>query len=179
MKYRNRIVGMLMALGLLMLAPRLAAGSDEEGKAFDKRFVKEAYQWSAAMNDISRLALDHSNSEGVKHYAEKVIDGQKKLIDELREIAERHDYHTTEDLTDHQRETRDRIAKLHFDDFDVEYMSEQRADEQSMVDLFEQARKQCVDENLRSFADRKLPALKEFRDNADELYKKIKDKKRD
>jgi predicted outer membrane protein len=60
----------------------------------------------------------------------------------------------------------------------VEYMSDQREDQAAMVDLFEQARKQCVDENLRSFADRKLPALKDFRDNAEELYKKVKEKKR-
>ncbi|HMB96811.1 MAG TPA: DUF4142 domain-containing protein, partial [Tepidisphaeraceae bacterium] len=145
---------------------------------FDKRFVKEASEWSMSMVNVGRLAKDHSNSEGVKHYAEKVIDGDKKLMDELAEIAKRHDYHLADDMTVKQRETKRRLESLRDTDFDVEYMSDQREDQAAMVDLFEQARKQCVDENLRSFADRKLPALKDFRDNAEELYKKVKEKKR-
>jgi predicted outer membrane protein len=178
MKFRKHFVWALLALGLATVAPRFAAGDDADRFAFDKRFVKEASQWSATMNQIDRLAFDHSNSDGVKHYADKVLDGQKKLMDELRPIAERHDYHTTEELTPEQHDKLRHLSELHDTDFDVQYMSEQRDDQQAMIDLFEEARKTCVDDNLRSFADRKLPALKEFRDNADELYKKVKDKQR-
>jgi len=177
MNRRFSYVCVLIGIVLAVVSPRFVRAEDDS-KAFDKRFVKEASEWAMTMDSISRLAKENSRSDGVKHYAEVVLDGQKKLVDELREIAKRHDYHLSDDMTEHQRETKRRLEHLHDDDFDVEYMSEQRVDEQAMVDLFEKARKECVDENLRGFADRKLPAVKDFRDNAEELYKKVKDKRR-
>jgi predicted outer membrane protein len=179
MKFWKSYTWALLAVGLAMAAPRFAAGDDDVRTAFDKRFVKEASEWAMAMNDISRLAKTNSNSDGVHHYADVLIDGQEKLLDELHTIAARHDYHLADEMTEHQRETKRRLEHLHDTDFDVEYMSEQRVDQQSMVDLFEEARKECLDDNLRSFADRKLPAIKEYRDSAEDMYRKVKDKKRD
>jgi putative membrane protein len=167
----------LLALTIAAISPRFVRGEDDS-KAFDKRFVKEASEWGMAMDNISRLAKENTHNEGVWHYAEVMMDGERKMVDELRDMAAHHDYHLASDMNDHQRETKRRLDKLHGADFDVEYMSEQRVDQQAMVDLFEKARKECVDENLRQFADRKLPGVKAFRDNAEELYKKVKDERR-
>jgi predicted outer membrane protein len=178
MNQRKTFGRVLLVVALAMIAPQLASGDDADRFAFDKRFVKEAGEWAMANNQVSRLAFDHSHSDGVKHYAEKVIDGQKKLLDELHDIAAHHDYHIPDEMTPEQRDKMHHLEQLQNTDFDVQYMSDQRIDERAMYDLFDEARKTCKDDNLRDFAARKLPALADFRDNAEELYKKVKDKER-
>jgi putative membrane protein len=177
MKQGKILVGILFALALAMIAPQFVRGEDDS-KAFDKRFVKEASEWGMAMDNVSRLVKENTHNEKVWHYGESMMDGERKMVDELRDIASHHDYHLADDMTVKQRETKRRLEKLHGADFDVEYMSEQRVDQQAMVDLFEQARKECVDDNLRKFADRKLPAIKQYRDAAEDLYKEVKDERR-
>ncbi len=153
-------------------------GSDEEKSAFDKRFIKEAAQYSYAENEISRLAREQSRSDGVKHYAEIIIGGHKKLLDELHDIARDHNYTLSDDLTDKQKDTKDRLSKLEGTDFDVQYMSSEVQDHEAIVALFERGSKECQDKDLREFADRRLPALRGHLDNARELYKKVKNKER-
>jgi len=170
-------VAVAFALFMSPLAARAAAAAAED-KAFDKRFIKEAAQFSYAENEISRLARDKSNSDGVKHFAEIVIGGQKKLLEELKDVADKHDYHLTDELTDKQKETKSRLARLEGTDFDVQYLSSSIEDHKAMIDLFERASKECEDENLRKFADRKLPMLHEHLTNAEELYRKVKSKER-
>jgi putative membrane protein len=169
-------VTVVLALFMSPLALRTAAAAED--KAFDKRFIKEAAQYSYAENELSRLARDKSNSDGVKHFAEIVIGGQKKLLDELKDVADKHDYHLSDDLTDKQRETKSRLARLDGTNFDVQYLSSSIEDHKAMIDLFERGAKESEDENLRKFADRKLPMLHEHLANAEELYRKVKAKDR-
>lgn len=168
----------LMVCGLIVLPHSALRADEDDRKAFDKRFVKEAAEYSRAENDISRLAREQSHSEGVKHYAELMIGGHKKLLNELQEIAQTHHYTLPDELTGKQKDVLEKLRKLHDTDFDVQYMGEQVEDQQALVELFDKASKECVDDNLREFAARKLPMLREHLENARELYKKVKNKER-
>ena len=168
---------MLLAFTFAAVSPRFVRGEDDS-KAFDKRFVKEASEWGMAMDNIARLVKENTHNERVWHYGESMMDGERKMVDELRDIASHHDYHLSDDMNAHQRETERGWKNCTAQDFDVEFMSEQRVDQQAMVDLFEKARKECVDENLRKFADRKLPAVKQYHDAAEDLYRQVKDERR-
>jgi len=175
------IAAIVALLSMFVIAPatvRAADPRDDDKLAFDKRFVKEAAEFSMCENEISRLAKEQSNSDGVKHYAELMIGGHKKLLEELRDAAHCHEYHIPDAMTDKQRDTYDRLKRLKNTDFDVEYMSGQVQDQQNLVELFERAAKECQDKSLREFADRKVPMLKEHLDNAKELYRKVKAKER-
>jgi len=175
---RSALFVSLVALGLAFAGRAGVAAAADEDKAFDKRFVKEASQYLYAENEITRLAADKSNSDGVKHYAQTVLGGNKKLIDELRDVAHDHKYTVSEDLTEKQRDTVDRLRKLEGTNFDVQYMSNEVEDHKALVDLFERASKDCQDDAMRKFAERKLPPLKDHLANAQELYRKVKDKDR-
>ena len=178
MNHRTSWLTAAVAVVLALLMSPLAARAAADDKAFDKRFIKEAAQYSYAENELSRLAREKSNSDGVKHFAEIIIGGQKKLIEELKDIADKHDYHLSDDLTDKQRETKSRLARLDGTNFDVQYLSSSIEDHKAMIDLFERGAKESEDDNLRKFADRKLPMLHEHLANAEELYRKVKAKDR-
>ncbi len=177
----NRLALSAAFLALLImpqLVSRASAAQPAEEKPFDKRFVKDASQYSIVEDDICRLPRDHSGSDGVKHFGELVLGGQKKLIDELGVIAKGHDYKLSDEFTAKQKDTMQRLRKLEGTNFDVEFMSNEVQDQQAFVELFEDASKKCKDKNLCEFADRKLPMLREHQQNAVELYKKVKNKER-
>jgi predicted outer membrane protein len=177
MKYGNRVVLMVLALGLV-IAPKFAAGDDEK-KEFNKQFVWDAHQWSLALTRMSELASDHAHDERVKDYAHKVIEGQKKIRDELHDIAEQHGWHMGDDLTDSQHESVERLRKLHGYDFDIEYLNDQRDDVQLMIDLFGRGHQECTEEILRTFAGHKIPGLRKYHDDAEDLYRMLKEKGHD
>jgi len=173
-KRSTLIIAAFIAAGFAFTAARAA----DEDKAFDKRFVKEASQYLYAENEISRLAERQSNSDGVKHFASTILGGNKKMIDELRDVAHDRNYHISEELTDKQRDTMDRLRRLEGTNFDVQYMSNEVEDHKALVELFERASKECQDDALRKFADRKVSPLRDHLANAEELYRKVKSKDR-
>lgn len=143
---------------------------------YDERFVREVGESLRAENQISRLARDNSHSDGVQHYAELSIGGQEKLLEELKDIAERHHYKFPEGMSSKQRDAYEHLKDLRSEQFDMEYMSGQVEDQKALVDMFEKAKDQAEEKNIREFADRKLASIKEHEQNAEELYRKVKHK---
>lgn len=163
-----------MLLAATVLAVPMFARADE--KEYDERFVREAGESLRAENQISRLARENSHSDGVKHYAELSIGGQEKLLDELKDIAERHHYKFPEGMSSKQRDAYEHLKDLRSEQFDVEYMSAQVEDQKSLVEMFEKAKDHADEKNIREFAERKLDSLREHEQNAEELYRKVKHK---
>ena len=169
---------MLVPIGIaavLALSPLLARAAEE---AFDKRFLRDAYQNLAVENEITRLAREHSRSEGVKHYAELQIGGNRKMMEEVADLAKDHDVKLSDEMSEKQRDALEHLRKLDGQDFDIQYMSMEREDQKSLVDTFDRASKECKDQNVREFARHKLAPLQEHLANAEELYRKIKNKER-
>jgi predicted outer membrane protein len=73
---------------------------------------------------------------------------------------------------DHQK-MMNKMGKLSGADFDREYMKQQVADHDKAVSLFEKQSKNGKDSELRSFADRTLPTLKEHQQTARDLNSRV------
>jgi predicted outer membrane protein len=179
MKGRSKLVwAPLLALGLALFAPRFAAG-DADSRPMNRRFLEDAYQWTIAITEMSKLAHDRSNGDTIRRYAEKILAVQEGMREEIRGVAEHHDIHLRDDLNQTQHDMVDHLRGLHGYAFDRDYTAEQRGDLQLMIDLFKQAHEQCTEEGLRTFAGEKLPELRQYHDDAEELYQKVKEKGHD
>jgi putative membrane protein len=71
------------------------------------------------------------------------------------------------------RKMMDKMAKLSGPEFDREYMRHQVADHDKAVALFEKQAKNGKDSELKAFAERTLPTLKEHQQLARELNSKV------
>jgi putative membrane protein len=174
--YLSIAAALALVLAMSSLPARVAAADSDKPSVSDKEFLQQAYQNLYIENEITRLARERSRSEGVKHYAELQIGGNRKMIDEIRDFAHKHNIPLDEDMSRKQRHQYDKFSKLEGQEFDEQYMANEVEDQRSLYELFGNASKEARDPDLREFAKDKAQVLREHLSNAEELYRKVKAK---
>jgi putative membrane protein len=157
----------------LLAAPSQAA---DDTKDFDSVFIKDSAQRVLGEIELSRLVDAHSHSDGVKHYADLQVKHYRDLLEEMRKVAADKNVKLPTDLSDHQQDAKKRLEAAKSTEFDLQYLSDQLDEQQSLIDLFTRASKDCQDRKLRDLASRNIDDLKARHANAKELYGKIKEK---
>jgi putative membrane protein len=148
----------------------------ERENGFDSTFVKDAAQRLLGEIELSRMVDERSNSEGVKHYAALQIKEYRDILDTMRRVGDKENIKTPDEMSDRQRDSVKRLKEVTSTEFDLQYMSGQLDEQQSLINLFSRAAKDCQDHELRAFAAKTLPDLQARYDNARSLYRKIKEK---
>jgi putative membrane protein len=148
----------------------------ERETGFDSTFVKDAAQRLLGEIELSRMVDSRSNSDGVKHYASLQINEYRDILATMRKVGDAENIKTPDEMSDRQRDSMKRLKEVTSTEFDLQYMSGQLDEQQSLINLFTRAAKDCDDHELRAFAAKTLPELQARYDNARSLYRKIKDK---
>ena len=169
----------LIAIALLMtLAPAALGQRDDKqgrfGKA-DEQFLRDALQGVQVQASISRLARERSDNEHVQRFGDEIVGALNKLEADLRTRAESHGVDVSDKANKGQKRTDERLSKLRGGDFDVQFMSEQVATLESLVNMFEREVKLGENPGLKEFAERKGQDLKERLERAKDLYKNVKE----
>jgi len=152
-----------------------ASARDDKVKApeSDQDFVNKASASDMAEINVSRIAVKSAKDDGVRKFAQKMIDDHSKTSKEMLEMVNKKRM-TAPDRMDAEH---DKIAKklvsLSGSDFDKEYVDGQVKDHEMAVALFEAQSKDGKDEDLRAFAKKHLPHLREHLEMAQDLQKKL------
>lgn len=137
----------------------------------DTDFAVKAADAGLAEVQLGELALQKASAQSVKDFARKMIDDHKKANDELKAIADRKGITLPpapgKDHVDHLQKMQDKSGA----EFDRDYISMMVDDHAKVVDLFEKAANDAEDTDLKSFAAKTLPVLKQHHEEA----KRIKD----
>jgi putative membrane protein len=153
-----------------------AKRDDERENGFDSTFVKDAAQRLLGEIELSRMVDERSNSEGVKHYAALQIKEYRDILDTMRRVGAKENIKTPDEMSDRQRDSVKRLKEVTSTNFDLQYMSGQLDEQQSLINLFTRAARDCDDHELKAFAAKTVPDLQARYDNARSLYRKIKEK---
>jgi putative membrane protein len=164
----------LAAVTLLVVSLTAIAADDK--KEFDSVFIKDSAQRIQGELELSRLVDSHSRSDGVKHYADLQIKHYRDLLDEIRKLADEQSVKLPTDIGDHQKDSKKRLEEAKSTEFDLQYLSDQLDEQQTLIDLFTRGSKDCQEKKLRDFASKNINDLKDRLANAKELYGKIKEK---
>jgi putative membrane protein len=141
----------------------------------DAKFMMTAYEDGEAEIALADLAVTKSESADVKAFANKIKTDHKQADGELQELAGKKNMTLAETpsptaQTD-ERKTTDRLQKLSGADFDRAYANTMVGDHRKAVTEFEKASK-STDPDVREFADKTLPVLKDHLQRAENLQKK-------
>jgi putative membrane protein len=171
---------MLLSLAMILALAPAALAQDRDRDAgrlgeADRQFLRDALQGVMIQADISRLARERSDNEHVQRFAEEIVGGLNKLEDDLRARAESHNIDVGSKANRGQKRTDERLSKLKGGDFDVQFMSEQVATLESLVNMFDREVKKGESESLKEFAQRKGDDLRERLERARALYKDVKE----
>jgi len=158
-------------VALLILAP--AGAREDDIKGGDAGFVEKASAAGLAEVNAGRLAAKHASSPEVKEFAEKMVKDHTKANKELISLANKRGFKVARTMDERHKEMSEKMMKLSGAEFDRTYMTSQVKDHEMAVDLFEKQSKSGRDEELKAWAAKTLPDLKEHLKMAKEIKEKV------
>ncbi len=163
----------------------------------DKKFIMEAAHGGIMEVELAKLAVEKASSDEVKQFAQRLVDDHTKANDELMQLASQKgitlasdhqaamshaDQSTTSGSSsadkDHKammkgHAMKDKLSKYSGADFDREYMSMMVKDHTKDVKEFESASNKAKDADLKAWAAKTLPTLREHLQMARDINGKV------
>lgn len=136
------------------------------GQMAPQDFVDKAASGGMFEVQSSELAMDRSQNQSVKDFAQKMIDDHTKANDELKSIAESKSLTVPAEIAGPPAQHMEAVQAAEGDDFDKTYMQHQMQAHQETIDLFEAEAQNGQDAELQAFAEKTLPTLKEHAEMA-------------
>lgn len=149
-----------LALGLTVPA---SADEKKDERGGDEKFIKEATASGLAEVNLSRFAVKLAMRQEVREFAQHMIDDHTKANTELLTLVNRKGLGraAADGMKPEHQELANRLAKLKGEEFDRVYMKQMVKDHEDAVKLFERQAKDGKDADLKAFADKTLPTLKD------------------
>jgi putative membrane protein len=108
------------------------------GPAMDKEFVKKALEGSMAEVQMGQLALQKSNDDQVKQFAQRMVDDHGKMVEQMKPAAEQMGVKVPEGPSKSQMKSMDKMKALSGDAFDQAYIKDMVKDHKKDDSEFKQ-----------------------------------------
>jgi len=150
-----------------------ASQTAEDAAQPEASFVATAHADGEAEIALADLAATRSQSAGVKALASKIKSDHQQAGEQLKQLAAQKNVTLSSTLSPAHKNTMNRLGKLSGAAFDRAYVSAMVTDHQKAIAEFTKTGK-GADADIKAFAARTLPALREHLRHAQELQKKGK-----
>jgi len=155
-----------------LTAAALPAFGQKDDKLADKDFVAQAASGGQFEVKSSQLALQKSTNTDLKTFASQMVNDHSKANQELMTLASRKGWAIPQAMDAEHTEMLNRLGKMQSTDFDKAYGDIQLKEHEKAVALFGQAAKDAQDNDLKAWAARTLPALREHLQMAQRIFRK-------
>ncbi len=127
----------------------------------DRDFIAKALDSGVAEVKMGQLAERLADSEKVKDFGRMMVKDHNKANDQLMDLAKARKLAVVSDMKKEALAIYNRMSKLDKKEFDRSYMKQMVEDHKKAVSLFEKAAKEARDANVKKFAAKTLPHLRE------------------
>jgi putative membrane protein len=127
----------------------------------DAHFVMQAAEGGMMEVAKGKLAAQKGSHEGVKQLGQRMVDDHTKANDELKSIANGKNITLPGEPKPPMQAALAKLEKLDGAAFDRAYVDDQVRDHEKTIALFEREAKGGKDAELKAFAEKTLPTLKE------------------
>lgn len=128
------------------------ASAMNAGPAMDKSFVKKALEGNAAEVQMGQLALQKSNDDQVKQFAQRMVDDHGKMQDQLKPVAEQMGVKVPEGPSKGQMKKMEKMKTLSGDAFDQAYIKDMVKDHKSDASEFKEEAQSTQNAQLKQLA---------------------------
>jgi putative membrane protein len=129
--------------------------------SMDKKFVMEAAMGGMAEVELGRLATERGMSDEVKQFGQRMVDDHSKANEELMQVASAKGMTLPTTLDAKHQAMVDKMSKMSGAAFDKAYKQEMLKDHRKDVASFEREAGKGMDAEVKGFAAKTLPTLKE------------------
>jgi putative membrane protein len=121
--------------------------------------------------ESSQLALEKSQNDNIKKFAQRMVDDHTKTGEKMKEVLSSTDLKVkpADKLDNKHQKMLDKLKSASNDNFDRQYVSIQNEAHREAVDLFDSYSKSGKDARLKGFASETLPTLKEHLEHVEQL----------
>lgn len=140
----------------------------------DRKFLNEAAASGLAEVKLGQLATKQAANEDVKKFGQRMIDDHSRMNSDLTKLAQPKGVTPPQTLDKKYQEKIDKLSKRGGAEFDKAYMDEMVDEHQHDVDSFEKAARDAKDADVKGFAARTLPMLREHLTSAKDIQSRIK-----
>jgi putative membrane protein len=137
------------------------AGTKEKLSHADKEFIEDAAKGGMFEVQSGKLAEQKAKDEAVKSFAQRIVQDHTKANDELQQIAQAKGVKMPDKEKWMQRHEMSKLQKLTGADFDREYAQHSVKDHEKDIKDFEKAASKVKDPDLKAWAEKQLPVLRE------------------
>jgi putative membrane protein len=148
-----------VAVALIALA--VPAAAQVQLNQADREFVNKAAIGNVAEVELGRVAVQRAARPSVKSFGERMVTDHGRAGAELTTLARSKGMDVSNTLDVSHTAMRDRLSGLSGADFDRAYMSEMVRDHTEDVAAFERAAQTAADADVKAYAERSLPMLRE------------------
>ncbi len=139
----------------------------------DRAFVKRATMDGIAEVELGKLAADKASSDDVKTFAKQMVDDHTKANDELKTLAASKGIDLPTDTDKSHKAKMSKLQNLSGAEFDKAYVKEQIKDHDSALKLFRKEADKGKDADLKSFAQKTVPALEQHQQHVDQVASSV------
>ena len=141
--------------------------------ATDQDFVNQACEANLAEIEAGNLAAAKGTSADVKKFAQHMVEDHSAANGELTSLAEKLNFRYPSRPDDAHQKDLAKLAGMSGAEFDRKYAEMMVADHQKVVSLFEKFSKDAKHTDLRSWAEKTLPKLRDHLSMARDLSSKL------
>lgn len=132
----------------------------------DRDFLMEAAMGGMMEVELGRLATQQGASEAVKQFGQRMVDDHSKANTELMSLASSKGITLPTELDDKHRQHVTKLSGMTGAEFDRAYAREMVSDHNKDVAMFEKQSNRGADPDLKAFATKTLPTLREHQQMA-------------
>ena len=137
--------------------------------AQDHNFLMDAAMGGMLEVELGRLATQQGASDAVKQFGQRMVDDHGKANQELMSLAQSKGITLPTEIDEKHKKDMTKLSSLSGAEFDREYGKMMLADHRKDVSEFEKQSTRGTDADLKAFASKTLPTLKEHLKMAEAL----------
>jgi len=139
----------------------------------DHKFAQTAAASDLAEITLGKIAMQKAESADVKKFAERMVADHTKSSQDLMQIAQKKNIELPKELSKEHAAHIQHLQGLRGADFDREYMKHMMKDHQDAVQLFSDEANNGKDEDIKNFASKYLPTIKEHAQMTKEIGTRV------
>jgi putative membrane protein len=127
----------------------------------DREFLKAAAQIDLAEMKLGKLAQERASAAAIKKFGERLVADHSKMNKELEMIAKSHGMTLPDNLDQKHQELVDQLSKMNGAAFDRAFTKDLTSGHEAAIKQFDAEAKSGQDADLKAWAERWLPTLRE------------------
>ncbi|HZY61438.1 MAG TPA: DUF4142 domain-containing protein [Edaphobacter sp.] len=151
---------------------QLSQDPNSPGHMMDKAFVHKAMEGGMAEVELGKLALQKSNNDDVKQFAQKMVDDHGKLNEQMQQVAQKMNVKAPTSISSKDKSTMAKLQALNGDAFDKAYIKDMLKDHKQDEKDFKHEAESATDPDLKQVATQGAQVIAEHLQAIEQIAQK-------